>query len=150
MSPKPAVARRGVGVALMHSVIAATDALGYPLVLLLGHLGYYSRFGFLPASRLGVVAPDESPSGESLPTQGVQAPRVAASGRTILVIVASQPEAAANSDALELWIAEVGEDYVVGLVAATRQGVAAGTIPAFGDKESFLEHLTRNALDKPA
>lgn len=52
--------RRGVGVGLMHAVIAATDALGYPLVVLLGHVDYYPRFGFVPAARLGVLAPDRS------------------------------------------------------------------------------------------
>ena len=64
--------------------------------------------------------------------------------------MASQREAASRPDELDLWIAEVGEDYVAGLVESTRQGVAEGTIPAFGDKESFLQHLTRTALDKPA
>lgn len=54
----PGVQRTGVGSALMHAVIAATDALDYPLVALLGHLDYYPRFGFVPASRLGVTAPD--------------------------------------------------------------------------------------------
>ena len=63
---------------------------------------------------------------------------------------ASQREAAARPDDLDLWIAEVGEDYVADLVESTRQGVAEGTIPTFGDKESFLQHLTRSALDKPA
>ena len=64
--------------------------------------------------------------------------------------MAAQREAAARPDDLDLWIAEVGEDYVVGVVEATRQGVADGTIPTFGDKESFLQHLTRTAIDKPA
>jgi putative acetyltransferase len=50
--------RTGVGSALMHAVIAAADALDYPLVVLLGHLDYYPRFGFVPASRLGVSAPN--------------------------------------------------------------------------------------------
>jgi len=54
----PSYQRRGVGQALMHAVIAAADALGYPLVALLGHLDYYPQFGFVPASRLGVVAPE--------------------------------------------------------------------------------------------
>jgi hypothetical protein len=64
--------------------------------------------------------------------------------------VASQREAATRPDDLDLWIAEVGEDYVADLVEATRQGVAEGTIPTFGDKESFLQHLTRTTIDKPA
>ena len=54
----PDVQRTGTGSALMHAVIAAADALDYPLVALLGHLDYYPRFGFVPASRLGVTAPD--------------------------------------------------------------------------------------------
>ena len=54
----PEVQRTGVGSALMHAVIAAVDALDYPLVALLGHLDYYPRFGFVPAARLGVTAPD--------------------------------------------------------------------------------------------
>ena len=53
----PASQRAGVGAALMHAVLAAADALAYPLVALLGHLDYYPRFGFVPASRLGVLAP---------------------------------------------------------------------------------------------
>ena len=54
----PDVQRTGVGSALMHAVIAAADALDYPLVALLGHLDYYPRFGFVPASSLGVTAPE--------------------------------------------------------------------------------------------
>jgi putative acetyltransferase len=44
----------GVGSALVHAVIGAADALGYPVVVLLGHPGYYPRFGFGPASALGI------------------------------------------------------------------------------------------------
>lgn len=54
----PGVQRTGIGSALMHAVIAAADALEYPLVVLLGHLDYYPRFGFVPGARLGVVAPE--------------------------------------------------------------------------------------------
>ena len=54
----PDVQHNGVGSALMHAVIAAADALDYPLVALLGHLDYYPRFGFVPAARLGVIAPE--------------------------------------------------------------------------------------------
>ena len=53
----PGRQRTGIGSALMHAVIAAADALDYPLVVLLGHLDYYPRFGFVPASSLGVTAP---------------------------------------------------------------------------------------------
>ncbi len=54
----PEVQRAGVGRALMHAVLAAADALGYPLAVLLGHLDYYPQFGFRPAATLGVLAPD--------------------------------------------------------------------------------------------
>ncbi|MFI7608395.1 GNAT family N-acetyltransferase [Micromonospora sp. NPDC049366] len=49
--------RRGVGSALMHAVLAAADARDEPLVVLLGHPGYYPRFGFGPAVDLGVTPP---------------------------------------------------------------------------------------------
>jgi putative acetyltransferase len=48
----------GVGAALMHAVLAAADALGYPAVALLGHLDYYPRFGFVAARSMGIVPPD--------------------------------------------------------------------------------------------
>lgn len=54
----PAWQKRGVGEALMHAVLAAADAVGEPLVVLLGHPGYYPRFGFRPAVELGIVPPD--------------------------------------------------------------------------------------------
>lgn len=51
----PDAQRTGVGAALMHAALAAADALGYPVVVLLGHRDYYPRFGFVPASTLGIV-----------------------------------------------------------------------------------------------
>jgi putative acetyltransferase len=50
--------RTGVGQALMHAVLGAADALGYPVVVLLGHTDYYPRFGFVEATSLGIVPPD--------------------------------------------------------------------------------------------
>ncbi len=50
--------RSGVGLALMHAVLAAADALGIPLVGLLGSTEYYSRYGFVPSALLGIEAPD--------------------------------------------------------------------------------------------
>ena len=52
--------KRGVGLALMHAVLGAADALGEPLVALLGEPAYYSRFGFVPAADVGVEAPVEA------------------------------------------------------------------------------------------
>jgi putative acetyltransferase len=54
----PAHQGRGVGLALMHAVLGAADALGYPAVVLLGHTGYYPRFGFVEATTLGITPPD--------------------------------------------------------------------------------------------
>jgi putative acetyltransferase len=48
----------GVGGLLVHSVVAASDALGEPLVALLGSTEYYPRFGFQPARELAIDAPD--------------------------------------------------------------------------------------------
>lgn len=50
--------RSGVGSALMHAVLGAADALGEPVVVLLGHRGYYPRFGFSPAARFGIEPPE--------------------------------------------------------------------------------------------
>lgn len=49
---------RGVGHALMHAVLGAAEATDEPLVCLLGEPAFYQRFGFAPASELGIVAPD--------------------------------------------------------------------------------------------
>ena len=49
---------RGVGSALVHAVIGAADALGEPLVALLGDPGYYARFGFRLSSDYQVTPPD--------------------------------------------------------------------------------------------
>ena len=48
----------GIGSALMEALIAAADAADVPLIALLGAPRYYSRFGFRPATELGVIAPD--------------------------------------------------------------------------------------------
>ena len=47
----------GVGGALMHAVLGAADALDEAVVVLLGHLDYYPRFGFVPAAELGITPP---------------------------------------------------------------------------------------------
>lgn len=50
LSVRPDVQRTGVGSALMHAVLGAGDALGEPLVALIGDPGYYGRFGFRPGA----------------------------------------------------------------------------------------------------
>jgi len=49
LSVRPGRQRNGVGKALMHAVLGAADALGEPLVALLGSTEYYPRFGFRAA-----------------------------------------------------------------------------------------------------
>ena len=58
LSVHPAHQGRGIGAALMHTILGAADALGEPVVVLLGDPALYSRFGFVPAAALGIEAPD--------------------------------------------------------------------------------------------
>jgi len=55
LSVRPGRQRQGVGSALMHAVLGAADALGEPLVALLGSTSYYPRFGFRLASEYGIT-----------------------------------------------------------------------------------------------
>ena len=57
LSVRPDSQRRGVGSALMHAVLGAADALGEPLVALLGSPGYYRRFGFVLSDTCDIAAP---------------------------------------------------------------------------------------------
>lgn len=50
--------RRGVGTALLHTLLGAADATAEPLVGVLGDPAYYSRFGFVPAVDHRIDAPD--------------------------------------------------------------------------------------------
>lgn len=54
----PELQRDGIGSAMMHAMIGAADALGHPLIALLGSPDYYSRFGFVASSELGIEPPD--------------------------------------------------------------------------------------------
>jgi putative acetyltransferase len=48
----------GIGSALVRAALAAADEGGYPIMILLGSTVFYSRFGFVPASGLGIESPD--------------------------------------------------------------------------------------------
>lgn len=56
VSVSPDRQRGGVGSALVHALLGAADALGEPLVVLLGDPAYYARFGFVPAATMGIEA----------------------------------------------------------------------------------------------
>jgi putative acetyltransferase len=53
----PTFQHHGIGAALMRSSLERALGLGEELVVLLGHPEYYPRFGFVPASRLGIKPP---------------------------------------------------------------------------------------------
>ena len=58
VSVLPARQRQGIGSKLIEQALLLADARGEPLVLVLGHPTYYPRFGFRPASELGITPPD--------------------------------------------------------------------------------------------
>jgi putative acetyltransferase len=58
LTVRPDQQRRGVGSALMHAVLGAAEALGEPLVVLLGDPGYYHRFGFRLTAEYQITPPD--------------------------------------------------------------------------------------------
>lgn len=58
LTVRPDQQRRGAGSALMHAVLGAAEALGEPLVALLGDPGYYHRFGFRPGREYQITPPD--------------------------------------------------------------------------------------------
>ncbi|MGO4588701.1 N-acetyltransferase [Paenarthrobacter sp. 2TAF44] len=56
----PQFQRRGVGSALMRESAARATAAGEPAIALLGSPLYYPRFGYVPATSLGVEPPEAS------------------------------------------------------------------------------------------
>ncbi len=50
----PEQQRKGIGSALIKAGLARCKELGYGAVIVLGHKGYYPRFGFIPAVRYGI------------------------------------------------------------------------------------------------
>lgn len=59
LSVAPSHQRRGIGSALVREALRRADEAGEPLVLILGDPAYYGRFGFEPATPLGLVAPGD-------------------------------------------------------------------------------------------
>jgi putative acetyltransferase len=57
VSVRPESQKRGTGSALVRELLALAEARCEPLVLVVGHAGYYPRFGFQRATALGFVAP---------------------------------------------------------------------------------------------
>ena len=57
LSVHPDYQGRGIGSALTREVLRLADEAGEPFLLVLGHPTYYPRFGFEPATPLGVLGP---------------------------------------------------------------------------------------------
>lgn len=53
----PQVQNQGIGSALVQAGLAAADAMGELLVIVLGHPQFYSRFGFEPSVAYGIESP---------------------------------------------------------------------------------------------
>ncbi|MNO38919.1 hypothetical protein D3C76_290370 [compost metagenome] len=51
---KPNYQKRGIGAMLIKEGISRCRALGFSIILLIGHPTYYPRLGFQPARRLGL------------------------------------------------------------------------------------------------
>ena len=61
MAVVPAQQRKGIGSALVRAGLERCKQLGFGAVVVLGHPGYYPRFGFLPSSRFGIGSEYEVP-----------------------------------------------------------------------------------------
>jgi putative acetyltransferase len=61
MAVDPPFQRRGIGSALVPDGLAGCRRRGEALVVVLGHPGYYPRFGFRPAEELGILPPFDVP-----------------------------------------------------------------------------------------
>ncbi|MGD9905343.1 MAG: GNAT family N-acetyltransferase [Vicinamibacterales bacterium] len=63
MAVAPARQRQGIGSALVRAGLEACRSTGSAAVVVVGHPAYYPRFGFVPASRVGLTCeydvPDE-------------------------------------------------------------------------------------------
>ena len=61
MAVLPEYQNRGIGAELIKHGLAACKKLGYTIIIVVGHPGYYPRFGFKPATEYGLEAPFEVP-----------------------------------------------------------------------------------------
>lgn len=68
----PAFEGRGIGAALMQQALAAARAGGHELVLLVGDVPYYARFGFRPVKPGQLVLPGPADPGRFLALELVE------------------------------------------------------------------------------
>lgn len=57
----PTHQRKGIGSALVRAGLERCQQLGFGAVVVLGHPGYYPRFGFSPSTRYGIGCEYEAP-----------------------------------------------------------------------------------------
>ena len=62
MAVRPDHQRRGIGSRLVDSGLARISEMGHPFVVVLGHPGFYPRFGFVPASAYGLTCDWDVPA----------------------------------------------------------------------------------------
>jgi len=61
LSVSPEFQKMGVGSRLVQEGLRSARKFGFGSVIVLGHPEYYSRFGFVPASKWGIKAPFDVP-----------------------------------------------------------------------------------------
>ena len=61
MAVLPAYQRQGIGGQLVHAGLEECRNLGHEIVVVLGHPGYYPRFGFMPSKPKGISCKFEVP-----------------------------------------------------------------------------------------
>jgi putative acetyltransferase len=61
MAVVPDHQRKGIGSALVNAGLEKCKELGYGAAIVLGHPGYYPRFGFTPSVRYGITCEYEVP-----------------------------------------------------------------------------------------
>ncbi len=62
MAVRPADQRMGIGSRLVHEGLRRCSALGWDGVVVLGHPGFYPRFGFVSAANLGLYCEYDVPA----------------------------------------------------------------------------------------
>ena len=61
MTVLPSWQRKGVGTKLLNARLRACENAGYRAVVVLGHPGYYPRFGFVPSRKFGIKSEYDVP-----------------------------------------------------------------------------------------
>ncbi len=61
VAAEPALKGRGIGVALIRDTLDAAAWMNAARVVLVGDIGYYKRFGFVPTAPMGLHMPGENP-----------------------------------------------------------------------------------------